>query len=86
MGKIRFINMQSVSPRALLAQIAEDEDVDAVVVIVRRNDQWCTTWSSPGIDTGSLCMASMTLQHDVTLRMYEGHPEDVHYGPDDEPA
>lgn len=86
MGKISFINMQSVSPKALLAHIAEDETVDAIVVVVRRNHQWSTTWSSPGLDSGSLCMASMALQHDVMERIYTDDPEDVHYGPDDEPA
>ena len=62
-----------VNWRALLAQVAEREGVDAVVMVVRTNNQWTTCWGSGDaeLNLGSLSMATLKLMSDVQLTLHE---------------
>lgn len=68
--KIAYFDSKSVSVPALLHQILGTDAVEALVVCVRIDGKWNTTWTS-GCNLGSLAMASMKLAHDVTARMHE---------------
>lgn len=71
MGKIAFLNAGKIDPRALLASVSEQEELDGVVLVVRRAGRWQTCWSS-GLNLGGLCMAAKVLDNDVTSFLYEG--------------
>lgn len=75
MGKIAFLGAK-VAARPLLASVAESEELEAVICLVRQDGRWSTCWSS-GIDMGSLCMSSMKFQNDVIAFIHdadEGKP------------
>ena len=62
----------SISWRALLAQIAEREGVDAVVIAVRTNDRWSTCWGAGDnpLNNGSLSMAALKMLGDVLAEIH----------------
>ena len=62
-GKIINLDPGQLSWETLLHQILEREGVEAVVMAVRIDDRWHTTWSNE--THGGLCMAAMKLQADV---------------------
>lgn len=74
MGEVCFINDKVVPWRALLAQIADYEGVDAIVAVVRINGCWTTCWSSgenAPLDNGGKSMAALKLLNDVTFSIHE---------------
>lgn len=71
MSKIVVLDGKKVDARTLLATLLEREDLEGVVVVVRKTDgTWDTTWST-GTTVGGLCMAAMKLDHDVKIAMHE---------------
>ena len=55
-----------VDPQALLAQVAEREGLQAVVVVARICGRWYTCWGGgKNLDNGSKSMAALTLLNDV---------------------
>lgn len=62
-----------VNWRALLAQIAEREGVEAVVMAVKIDGRWSTCWGSgeAKLDLGSLSMAALKILRDVTVTLHD---------------
>lgn len=48
------------SKTALISALENADDIEAVVMVVRRDDRWEVTWGGD-ITNASLCMASVTL-------------------------
>ena len=71
---IEIFDPKKVSVPALLAQIAEYPDLDAVVAVVRVGGCWRTAWST-GIDLGGLSMASLKLTGDIIAELHRGDDE-----------
>jgi hypothetical protein len=67
-----------ISPHTLLAQVAERDGLDAVVVVARVDGAWSVCWST-GMDLGGLSMASMKLTADVTDALH-GEPAQMWTG------
>ena len=72
-GKVQIIRPEAASPSATLADVANRDGLDGVVVIARVNGSWSTAWSAD-VALASLCMASMKLQSDLIDAM---HDQDV---------
>jgi hypothetical protein len=68
-AEIHFLNLDEVSPRALLHQVAARDDVEQVVMVVRVDGCWRTVWSAPS-DMGGLSMAALKLMSDVQDMMH----------------
>lgn len=67
--KIVILSRDQVPWNVLLHQILEQDGVEAVVCVVRRNGQWGTCWSN---DTyGGLGLATMKLVGDVLVFINE---------------
>lgn len=72
--KIVHLNAtKDINWRALLAQIAESKDVEAVVAVTLINGRWVTCWGSGegNLDCGGLSMAALRLMRDVTEYIHE---------------
>jgi hypothetical protein len=70
-NKVAILHPEKASPTALLAQVAADETVDGVIILVRRDDSWSSCWSGK-INYGSLSMATLKLQHDIMHQIHGG--------------
>ena len=71
---IEFLDEKKIHYKTLLAQVADREGVDAVVMVVRINNRWSTCWSDGadgGLNLGGLSMAAMKLFHDIQLEINE---------------
>lgn len=66
---VATLNNKSVSVKVLLAQIAEHDDLDAVVAVVRVNGCWRTAWTS-AVDLGGLSLAALKLTYDVSAELH----------------
>ena len=67
--KVEAISSNSVSPKVLLAQIAERDDVDSIVAVVRADGSWRSVWTS-NVSLSSLSMAALKLMNDVMVEMH----------------
>ena len=70
MSKIAILRPTEASPTAILADVANRDDLDGVIIMARVGGKWSTTWSA-GVTLASLCMATMKLQADVTSYMHD---------------
>jgi hypothetical protein len=68
MSKIESLRPNSLGWRTLLAQLADNDDVEAVVCVVRVGGAWHTCWSNER--HSGLAMAAMKLFADVTDWMH----------------
>ncbi|MGH9806521.1 MAG: hypothetical protein ACRD9W_04560 [Terriglobia bacterium] len=69
-GKIAFLNKEVISPAVLLAQVAEREGLEAVVILVRVNGCWISCQSS-SVTTAGLSMAALKLLSDAQDLMHD---------------
>ena len=60
-----------VSVKALLGQMAENEEMDAFVAVIRVDGCWRTIWTS-GLDLGGLSLAAMKLSYDASVELHRG--------------
>ena len=67
-SKIAFLTKE-ISPHLLCAHIADTENLEMVVAVVRIDGHWRTTWSNGG-DTASLSMAALKLMADIQDKMH----------------
>lgn len=59
------LRKSDVTVRSLLAQIADSaEEIDAVIVAVRRNGRWETVYTSTAL--GGLAMGAMKIFRDIS--------------------
>lgn len=71
MAKVVQFGRGTLNHKALLHQILDSEDVDAVALVVRIDGRWRTCWGG-AINSGSLSMAAIKLLHDVSHDNDEG--------------
>lgn len=64
MPKITNLHPHKLGWRTMLHQMLEQDNIEAVVCVVRIDGGWRTTWCNE--THGGLCMAAVKLMHDVT--------------------